>query len=73
MQCNITTSGRIARAITGLLTIGLGILLLVYGWPASVTWRWLLAILAFAAGAFQLFEAARGWCIARACGMKTPM
>jgi hypothetical protein len=25
------------------------------------------------AGIFMIFEAARGWCLARACGLKTPM
>lgn len=73
MQRNINNAGRIARAMTGLLTIAAGILLLIYGWPESDAWRWLLAALAFAAGGFQLFEAARGWCVARACGVKTPM
>ena len=73
MQRNIRKAGRIARAITGLLTIVLGVLLILSGWPASVAWRWLLAVLAFAAGAFQLFEAARCWCVMRACGIKTPM
>jgi hypothetical protein len=73
MQRNINNRGRIARAITGLVTIAFGLFMLAYGWPPSQTWRWLLAVLAFAAGAFQLFEAARGWCVARACGIKTPM
>lgn len=31
---------------------------------------WLGAVLA-AAGAFVLFEALRGWCVLRACGLKT--
>jgi hypothetical protein len=73
MQRNITGAGRLARAITGLMTIGAGILLLILGWPTSGAARWVLAIIAFAAGAFQLFEAARGWCVMRACGVRTPL
>jgi hypothetical protein len=32
--------------------------------------RWAAGIL-IAAGIFSFFEAARGWCIVRACGIKT--
>jgi hypothetical protein len=73
VQRNIDNAGRLARAISGVLTIGVGILFLVFGWPHSEAGRWTLAVVAFAAGGFQLFEAARGWCVMRACGIKTPM
>ena len=33
-------------------------------------WPWLAVMLAMA-GVFCLFEAIRGWCVMRACGVKT--
>jgi hypothetical protein len=70
---NIKRNGRIARAITGLLTIGGGVACLVVSWPESLVVRWVLIVIGVMVGLFQLYEAKRGWCIARACGMKTPM
>ena len=55
---NISGRGRVARAIWGLALIGVGIAL----FSSS---RWACFLLG-AAGAFALFEAARGWCIMRA-------
>jgi hypothetical protein len=60
---NIDRRGRIARAIWGVALIGLGLFL-------SRPGRWFCFVLV-AAGGFALFEAVRGWCIARACGIKT--
>jgi hypothetical protein len=60
---NLTVGGRIVRAIWGLLLVGTGLYLL----PRS---RWASGAL-LVAGAFAFFEAARGWCIMRACGVKT--
>ena len=61
---NIGTSGRIARGLSGLAT-------LAAGWysrehPA-------VGVALALGGGFMLFEALRGWCLARACGLKTPM
>jgi hypothetical protein len=61
---NIGTSGRIARGLCGLAT-------LAAGWfsreqPA-------VGVVLALGGGFMLFEALRGWCLARACGLKTPM
>lgn len=62
---NIDRRGRIVRAIWGLLMLGAGVFAAHYAW-------WACAILiAFAALAF--YEASRGWCIARACGIKTKL
>jgi hypothetical protein len=60
---NINTTGRVVR---GLLALGLFV-------SAGFAWssvRW-LGILLAAAGLFVLFEALRGWCVVRACGIKT--
>lgn len=60
---NIDNKGRLLRAaIALLLFIGAG-----FGFAATL---WLGLVLA-ASGAFVLFEALRGWCALRACGVKT--
>lgn len=60
---NIDRPGRVLR---GLCALGL-----LAG--AAFAWRispWLTLVLALA-GVFVLFEALRGWCVLRACGIKT--
>jgi len=60
---NIDRRGRIVRALWGLALIIVGVLL----WTRSA---WIcLGLVAF--GAFALYEAVRGWCVMRACGIKT--
>lgn len=60
---NINPKGRLLRGIIALLLlVGAG-----FGFSAA---RWLGLVLA-ASGAFVLFEALRGWCALRACGIKT--
>jgi len=61
---NIDARGRRIRA-------ALGIALLVAGWIAHVKAREALAVALIILGGFVCFEAARGWCVARACGIKT--
>ena len=60
---NITTAGRLLRGVIGLI-------LLAGGLYALTEIRWLGVILLLSAG-FVLFEAIRGWCGLRACGIKT--
>jgi len=60
---NIDVKGRIARGLTGLALLAGA----AFGFGQS---RW-LGILLVAAGIFCLFQAVRGWCLARACGIKT--
>jgi hypothetical protein len=60
---NISNRGRLMRGITALiLFVGAA-----FGLRVSV---WLTVGLGIA-GAFVLFEALRGWCALRACGIKT--
>ena len=60
---NIGNTGRLVRGLGGLaLIVGAG-----FGFFVSV---WLGAVLAVL-GVFVLFEALRGWCVMRACGIKT--
>jgi hypothetical protein len=60
---NIGRTGRIVRGL-------LGLALIISGLLASRHSLW-LGILLIAFGLFGLFEALRGWCLARACGIKT--
>ena len=60
---NISNTGRLVRALGALaLLLGAG-----FGFFVSV---WLGAVLAVS-GVFVLFEALRGWCVLRACGLRT--
>jgi hypothetical protein len=60
---NINRAGRWWRVLFALLLVGTGAALLAKHRVA--------AIFLFGFAAFALFEAARGWCIMRACGVKT--
>ena len=62
---NIGRAGRILRAVLGGLLIVAAVGLSGYS-------LWLRLAL-IGAGLFGLFEAARGWCLARACGIRTKL
>jgi hypothetical protein len=60
---NISFQGRMARGITGAILLIIGISL------ADVTlWACIPLVVV---GLFCIFEAVRGWCFLRACGLKT--
>ena len=59
---NIEKRGRVVRGVAALVLLGVAYL--------SHT-VWLSGILT-GVGMFVLFEALRGWCVLRACNMKTP-
>ena len=62
---NINSKGRLVRGIGALALLASA----GFGFAASV---WLgLALLA--PGVFVAFEALRGWCVMRACGIKTKL
>jgi hypothetical protein len=57
--------GRLARGVLGGLLVLGGVMACSYSfWPCLI-----LEI----SGGFVLFEAARGWCVMRACGIKTKL
>ena len=60
---NLNNTGRWLRGLcaAGLL-LGAGLALNVSVW---------LALILAASGVFMLYEALRGWCVLRACGIKT--
>ena len=60
---NINSRGRLIRALIGMVFF---VAALIVG--QSIWWVGLLLGLG---AAFTWFEAARGWCAARACGIKT--
>jgi len=60
---NIDNPGRLVR--------GLGALLLLVGAGFGFTVSVWLGLELLAAGVFVGFEALRGWCVMRACGIKT--
>lgn len=60
---NIKRTGRIARGVSGALCLIAGIVVVDY-----VLWLGLIFVVA---GLFAIYEALSGWCLARACGVKT--
>ena len=65
MARNIDNRGRLVRGI-GALTLLVGA-----GFGFAVSW-WLGGVL-LASAVFVAFEALRGWCALRACGIKTKL
>ena len=65
LQPNIDSRGRAFRALGGV----------IFSLAAAATWRFSrVGATAFTLSAlFMFFEAGRGWCAARACGIKTPL
>jgi len=60
---NINHRGRIARGVVGSLCLISGIVI--------VDFQLTVGLIFVLAGLFAIFEAVRGWCLARACGLKT--
>jgi hypothetical protein len=60
---NISFQGRMARGISGTILLISGIILADF-----TLWACLPLV---AVGLFCIFEAVRGWCFLRACGVKT--
>jgi membrane-bound ClpP family serine protease len=60
---NLKRTGRIARGVIGAICLVAGI---VVAGDYSL-WGLILVV----AGLFAIFEAIRGWCLVRACGIKT--
>ena len=62
-QPNIGRQGRIARGVIGTLCLIAGIIL--------VDFKLWLGLIFVVAGLFAIFESVRGWCLVRACGIRT--
>jgi hypothetical protein len=60
---NLKRNGRIARGVIGTVCLIGGIVTVDFKlWPGLIL---------VAAGLFAIYEALSGWCLARACGIKT--
>ncbi|HXE41445.1 MAG TPA: DUF2892 domain-containing protein [Candidatus Baltobacteraceae bacterium] len=62
---NISRQGRIARGVIGALCLVAGIVI------AGDVSLWGLVLVG--AGLFAIFESLRGWCLVRACGIRTKL
>ena len=62
-QPNLKRQGRIARGVIGALCLVAGI---IVAGDVSL-WGLILVV----AGLFAIYEALSGWCLARACGVRT--
>lgn len=71
LTCNIDRRGRLIRGVAGALTALAGVAWLLLARPLT-PWGGILGAGLILAGGFMLFEAARGWCAARAMGLRTP-
>ena len=60
---NIKRNGRIARGVIGSVCLIAGIITVDF-----VLWLGLILVVA---GLFAIYESLSGWCLARACGVKT--
>lgn len=69
LRSNIDRRGRLVRLAAG---VALGALALALGLRPGGGWLRLETLAPGAASLFVLFEAAAGWCAARACGLRTP-
>ena len=62
---NLEFRGRVVRGVLGGISLIAGIIVADFNLGVC------LALVAF--GLFAIFEAARGWCVMRACGIRTKM
>jgi hypothetical protein len=62
-RANIKRQGRIARGVIGSFFLIAGIITVDF-----ILWLGLIFVIA---GLFAIYEALSGWCLARACGLKT--
>ncbi len=61
---NLDMSGRRVRGVIGAIVLIAGIII-------AGDFLWWLGLIFVAAGLFAIFEAVRGWCLLRACGIRT--
>ena len=62
---NIGFHGRLARGVIGTIALIAGIIMADFE-------LWICLVLV-SLGLFGIFEAVRGWCLARACGLRTKL
>jgi hypothetical protein len=62
---NLENRGRVARGVTGAILLAAALVSIPLGR------RWSLLLVASAL--FTFYEASRGWCVLRACGIRTKL
>ena len=62
---NLSRAGRIVRAVLAAALLAGGIFAVQH-----ILW---LGVVLFISAGFVFFEAARGWCVMRACGIRTKL
>jgi uncharacterized membrane protein len=70
---NIDHRGRRARLVGGIVIALLGVGLVIAGLYRDGRAMLIGGIVAVIVGGFMVFEAANGWCVLRAMGIKTPV
>lgn len=73
LTCNIDQRGRKARIIAGIAADSIGVIGILVGVLTNQLSALVGGIICSAAGCFMIFEGIKGWCAARAMGIKTPM
>ena len=73
LACNIDPRGRRARLITGIIVDLCGCALIIAGALTSSFVVLGVGVFLSMVGSFMIFEGARGWCVLRAMGIKTPL
>ena len=62
---NLDIRGRLVRGVLGAISLIAGIIMADY--------KLWLCLMLVAFGLFAMFEAVRGWCLVRACGIRTKL
>lgn len=70
-SCNIDQRGRRARIVAGASVDAVGAVVILAGALCAQTWLIVTGAVVSVAGLFMIFEGIKGWCVARAMGMKT--
>ena len=63
-KANLDRHGRMARGVMGALCLIAGIII-------AGDYLWWLGLIFVAAGLIAIIESVSGWCLARACGIRT--
>lgn len=73
MQCNIDAKGKFVRLVYGLIMLAVagGVAGLIMLNVIGGGWVWAIPVGLALMGAFGVYEARAGWCVARAMGFKT--
>jgi len=75
LECNIDARGKAYRLRIGIIAITMGIILAIFPFSYFVGFsiHWIIPAGVIFGGAFAIFEARAGWCVARAIGFRTPL